>query len=149
LLILLQDAPSELTFKGTVRANFSPASNKLISAVVSFDTGTIVSQLERIFSHSKMNAEYGDEVAAAAAAAAQVAACEADAILDSLQMPHIEASVPANVSVQLVEPSSCSGSSSGESVTSLEKDESELFLTEGGAESAADITTRRVLRSEV
>lgn len=95
-----------------------------------------------------MNAENNDEVAAAAAA--QVAAFEADAILDSLQMPHIEASVPANVTVQVVPPSSCSGSSSGESVTSLEKDESELFLTpEGADESAAGMTTRRILRSKV
>lgn len=142
-----QGAPSELTIKGTVRANFSPASNKLISAVVSYDTGIILSQLEHIFSHSKMNTE-NNEVAAAAAAAAQVAACEADAILDSLQMPHIEASVPANVTVQLVPPSSCSGSSSGESVTSLEKDESELFLSEGADQSAEAMTTRRILRSE-
>ena len=147
LLSLPQGAPSELTIKGTVRANFSPASNKLISAVVSYDTGIILSQLEHIFSHSKMNTE-NNEVAAAAAAAAQVAACEADAILDSLQMPHIEASVPANVTVQLVPPSSCSGSSSGESVTSLEKDESELFLSEGADQSAEAMTTRRILRSE-
>jgi hypothetical protein len=145
-LLVIQGAPSELTIKGTARANFSPASNKLISAVVSFDTGIIVSQLDNIFSHPKMNVENNDEVAAAAA---QAAACEADAILDSLQMPHIEASVPSNVTVQLVPPSSCSGSSSGESVTSLEKDESELFLTEGADESASGMTTRRVLRSKV
>ena len=31
--------------------------------------------------------------------AAQVAACEADAILDSLQMPHMPTSVPSNVTL--------------------------------------------------
>ena len=88
----------------------------------------------------KSNAESSDEVDAAAA---QVAANEADAILDSLQMPHIESAVPSNVTV--VPPSSAS--SSGGSVNSLDKeDESDDSVGDGADANAAGMTTRRVLR---
>lgn len=75
----------ELLVKGHIRAKFSPASNKLISVVMSFDTGAIVSQVNLI-AKVKESSEVD-----AAAVAAQVAANEADALLDSLQMPHFEA----------------------------------------------------------
>jgi len=74
----------ELIIKGHIRANFCPASNKLISVVVSFDTGAIVSQVNLI------NKVKESSEAEAAAAAALIAANEADALLDSLQMPHFE-----------------------------------------------------------
>jgi len=74
----------ELIVKGHTRAKFCPASNKLISVVMSFDTGAVVSQVNLI-KKVKESSE-----AEAAAAAAQVAANEADALLDSLQMPHFE-----------------------------------------------------------
>lgn len=88
---MYQGASSELTIKGSVKAHFSPASNKLISVSLSYDTGIVVSQVNQIL---KFKESCTDEVDAA-----QVAACEADAILDSLQMPHMPASVPANVTV--------------------------------------------------
>jgi hypothetical protein len=81
----------------------------------------------------------------AAATAAQVAANEADAILDSLEMPHIESSsVPSNVTVV---PASCCGSSTGPaSITDVEKedssDESHGDLDDG----TKGMTTRRMLR---
>ena len=50
--------------------------------------------------------------------AAQVAASEADAILDSLQMPHMPASVPSNVTVV---PNSGTGPAS---ITDGEKEDS-------------------------
>eukprot|EP00531_Pseudo-nitzschia_arenysensis_P000216 CAMPEP_0116142214 /NCGR_PEP_ID=MMETSP0329-20121206/14788_1 /TAXON_ID=697910 /ORGANISM="Pseudo-nitzschia arenysensis, Strain B593" /LENGTH=687 /DNA_ID=CAMNT_0003637433 /DNA_START=264 /DNA_END=2327 /DNA_ORIENTATION=+ len=75
----------ELIVKGHTRAKFCPASNKLISVVMSFDTGAILSQVDLI------NKVKASSEAEAAAAAAQVAANEADALLDSLQMPHFEA----------------------------------------------------------
>lgn len=74
----------ELIVKGHTRAKFCPASNKLISVVMSFDTGVIISQINLI------NKVKASSEAEAAAAAAQVAANEADALLDSLQMPHFE-----------------------------------------------------------
>lgn len=74
----------ELVVKGQIRAKFSPASNKLISINLSFDTGAVMSQVNFI-ANAKENSE-----ADAAAAAAQVAANEADALLDSLEMPHFE-----------------------------------------------------------
>lgn len=74
----------ELIVKGHTRAKFCPASNKLISVVMSFDTGAIMSQVNLI------NKVKESSEAEAAAAAAQVAANEADALLDSLQMPHFE-----------------------------------------------------------
>ena len=97
----------ELIVKGHVRAKFCPASNKLISVVMSYDTGAILSQVNLI------NKVKESSEAEAAAAAAQVAANEADALLDSLQMPHFEAPsaapIPSNKS-NVVPP--CSGSSS-------------------------------------
>ena len=53
-------------------------------------------------------------------AAAQVAASEADAILDSLQMPHMPASVPPNVTVL---PSTGAGPGPA-SITDAEKEDS-------------------------
>jgi len=74
----------ELVIKGHMKARFCPASNKLLSVVMSFDTGTIMSQVDLI-QKVKESSE-----AEAAVAAARVAANEADALLDSLQMPHFE-----------------------------------------------------------
>ena len=68
-------ADSEVAIRGSVRASFSPASNKLISVDIEFDTASFTRQVEAM----------GDVTSAAAA----VAAHEADALLDSLQMPQI------------------------------------------------------------
>ena len=68
-------APNEITMKGSMRASFSPASNKLISVDMTFDSGAFVQQVQSL----------GD----ASNDAAAVAAHEADALLDSLQMPQI------------------------------------------------------------
>jgi hypothetical protein len=108
LLFSFQGAASELTVKGNLKAHFSPASNKLISVVMTYDTGIVVSQVNQIL---KENEGCTDEVAAA-----QVAASEADAILDSLQMPHIPSSVPTNVTVV--------PSSGAASITDVEKEDS-------------------------
>lgn len=78
----------EVAFKGSMRSLFSPASNKLISVDITFDTGTIVYQLERM-GHTVTNHYTEDDVAEAALAAAANAANEADALLDSLQVPQI------------------------------------------------------------
>jgi hypothetical protein len=108
LLFSFQGAPSELSIKGNLKAYFSPASNKLISVVMTYDTGIVESQVNQIL---KENEGCTDE-----AAAAQVAASEADAILDSLQMPHMPASVPTNVTV--------ASSSGAASITDVEKEDS-------------------------
>lgn len=60
---------------------------------MSFDTGIILSQVNHAFKYTEYAA--GED----AEDAAQVAASEADAILDSLQMPHIGTSVPNKVNV--------------------------------------------------
>lgn len=86
-----QGAPAELALQGNVTAKFSPASNKLISVALNFDTGIILSQMNHTFKYGHCDIDDVD--------AAQVAASEADAILDSLQMPHIATSVPSNVNV--------------------------------------------------
>lgn len=70
-------ATNEIFFKGSMRASFSPASNKLISVDLTFDTGCIVHQLDRLGMSTP------NEANAAAAAA------EAENLLDSLQMPQI------------------------------------------------------------
>jgi hypothetical protein len=127
--------------KGSLQATFSPASNKLISVAILFDTGIVSSQLNKIF---KVNEVSNDDVDAAAAA--QVAACEADMILDSLQMPHIEpVSVPSNVNVV---PTSCGSASGPASITDFEKEDSsdESNPDSSTDDAAKGMTTRRVLR---
>jgi hypothetical protein len=69
---------NEVLFKGSMKALFSPASNKLISVDMNFDTASIVHQVDSM-----------GIVAAMSDAAASAAAHEADALLDSLQMPQI------------------------------------------------------------
>lgn len=71
---------NEISFKGQMKALFSPASNKLISIDMTFDTMSIVQQLE-----------------------GSAAARDASELLDSLQMPqmitdHTEANGPVSVS---------------------------------------------------
>ncbi|KAL3792375.1 hypothetical protein ACHAW5_010776 [Stephanodiscus triporus] len=85
---------NEVSFKGSMKALFSPASNKLISVDMIFDTASIVHQVEAM------------GIVAMSDAAASAAAHEADALLDSLQMPQmfadngdVAASAPGPVSV--------------------------------------------------
>jgi len=88
---IAKGAPSELALKGTVRGKFSPASNKLLSAKISCDTGSVILQLQ------KLATAKGEP---AVLEAAQAAASQADAILDSLQMPCLPSSaVPSAVIV--------------------------------------------------
>jgi hypothetical protein len=134
--------------KGSLQATFSPASNKLISVAILFDTGIVSSQLNSIFKVSEVSNDDVDAVAAA-----QVAACEADMILDSLQMPHIEpVSVPSNVNVNVV-PTSCGSASGPASITDFEKEDSSDESNpdtddsaKGMTGSVKGMTTRRVLR---
>mmetsp|Transcript_14138 Transcript_14138/g.30715 ORF Transcript_14138/g.30715 Transcript_14138/m.30715 type:complete len:712 (+) Transcript_14138:732-2867(+) len=72
-------AANEVVFMGSMKSSFSPASNKLISVSVTFDTASIIQQVEAMGDHAMSN------TTDAAAAAAH----EADALLDSLQMPQI------------------------------------------------------------
>jgi hypothetical protein len=95
-----QGAPYELSLKGNMRANFSPASNKLMSAEIQFDTGTVVDQLQDLIVARSYNDQMdSDFICDGIAAAAQAAANEADALLDSLQMPHLGGSIPAAITV--------------------------------------------------
>eukprot|EP00978_Attheya_sp_CCMP212_P018389 scaffold50278_cov52-Attheya_sp.AAC.2 len=104
-------AGSELKFRGIVRAKFSPESNKLVSASLDFDTGSIAMQLRAPVIFANIDED-------GMAAAAQVAANAADALLDSLEMPHLDASsmIPSAVSSLNSDPSPAS-------VTSSEKDD--------------------------
>lgn len=82
-----------------MRAKFSPASNKLISAEIQFDTGGIVDQLQDLVvpmtDDDDMESDLCDDVVTAA----QAAANEANALLDSLQMPQLDLSAHITVSV--------------------------------------------------
>lgn len=98
----------QLMLKGVVRCVFSPASNKLVSACFTFDSGVLSSQI-----HVKSFEQTTDDMAA------EAAANQADAILDSLQMPGLNMLVPSNV-VTVVPPSSASSASEG----SLDKGDS-------------------------
>lgn len=104
--------------KGQIQAMFCPASNKLISAVVRFDTGAIASQINRIV---KGNAE--SIQVNSAENAARVAANEADALLSSLQMPHFDP--PNNPgTINHVPPSSVSSANSD---SNSDDDKDEMF----------------------
>lgn len=72
--VVAKGASSEVVYKGQIRSSFSPASNKLISVNWTFDTASFIQQVEAL----------SDASSSKAAAAAH----EADALLDSLQMPH-------------------------------------------------------------
>ena len=85
----------ELTFKGNMHAEFSPASNKLISAAIMFDTGRIAAQLQFIDGPKEDSHQLSD--CCDVVAAAQAAAIEADALLDSLQMPQLGSNVPSAI----------------------------------------------------
>lgn len=109
---------TELIVKGQIQAMYCPASNKLISAVMRFDTGAIASQMNRIVKHKEESIRVDS-----AETAAQVAANEADALLDSLQMPHFDP--PNNPgTINYVPPSSVSSANS-ESNSDDDKDEIE------------------------
>ena len=71
-------APNEVVFKGLMKSSFSPASNKLITVDITFDTGTLVQQVQALADAQKSTTD-----------AAMAAANDADALLDSLQMPPI------------------------------------------------------------
>lgn len=104
-------AGSELKFRGIIRAKFSPESNKLVSASLDFDTGSIAMQLRAPVIFANIDED-------GMAAAAQVAANAADALLDSLEMPHLDVSsmIPSAVSLLNSDPSPAS-------ITSSEKDD--------------------------
>jgi len=108
---------NEVILKGQIRAKFSLASNKLISAVMRFDTSAIISQVNGIAKLKESSLVDAAEVAA------QVAANEADALLDSLQMPHFELpNIP--LKINYVAPSSVSSANS-EDNSDDDKDEIE------------------------
>ena len=117
----------ELMLKGNMRAEFSPASNKLVSAEIMFDTGNVAAQLQLLDApKGDLNEELDnccDMVAAAAAAAAQAAANEADALLDSLQMPQLGSNVPS--AINFVSSSSLEGDMSGANTVSDKDDSSD------------------------
>ena len=71
-------APNEVILKGSMKSSFSPASNKLITVDITFDTGTLVQQVQALADAQKSTTD-----------AAMAAANDADALLDSLQMPPI------------------------------------------------------------
>lgn len=133
-------APAEITLKGTLKAKFSPASNKLISVSMIFDAGIVLSQLN---TGLKSNDLSNDEVDAVAAA--QVAANQADALLDSLQVPHINpASVPSNVTIG---PATGTANANGPAaITDAEKSDSSDESNPDSDDSAKGMTTRRGLR---
>lgn len=88
--------------KGIVRGKFSPASNKLVSASVACDTGAVLIQLlKHSGASTRVDPSFLED--------ARAAACHADSILDSLQMPCIQATVPTPV---IVHPSSSSSEGS-------------------------------------
>lgn len=95
-------APAELVVRGNMKAIFSPASNKLISAEILFDTGAVYRQIKRLSSHYNQSSSnhihngYHDDFTSELFGSSsnnnghhqtKDVAAEADALLDSLQMP--------------------------------------------------------------
>lgn len=91
-------APSEMVVKGMMKANFSPASNKLNSAELLFDTGCITSQARSLITTptvvttSQILSSALSVTDKTNSADVEMAVNDADALLDSLQMPHVTSS---------------------------------------------------------
>ena len=91
-------APSELVVKGMMKANFSPASNKLNSAELLFDTGCVTSQARSLITTptvvttSQILSSALSVTDKTTSADVDMAVNDADALLDSLQMPHVTSS---------------------------------------------------------
>ena len=91
-------APSEMVVKGMMKANFSPASNKLNSAELLFDTGCITSQARSLITTptvvttSQILSSALSVTDKTTSAHVDMAVNDADALLDSLQMPHVTSS---------------------------------------------------------
>jgi hypothetical protein len=115
--------------KGIVRGKFSPASNKLLSAYMTCDTGAVLMQLQKLAPSLPIART---ELVGYDVVAAQAAANQADAILDSLQMPCLPAAVPAAVLVH--------SSSSSEGPSS---DKDELDSDESVGEAGDNATTKK------
>lgn len=106
----------------------------LISAEILFDTGSIAPQLQLLnapkLDRSEDLASKSNLIAAVAAAEAQAVANEADALLDSLQMPQLGSAVPVAITVMpTTQP--VGTASAAVSVTSSDKDDSSDESFEG------------------
>jgi hypothetical protein len=127
-------ANPELTLKGILRGKFSPASNKLLSASMSFNTGAIHMQIPHIVNNQ--GKPEPTKYVVDAATAAQVAANQADALLDSLQMPRLPSSV-----VTVVPNSSYSSSASDGSDGSIDdsvSNEKQMDVEKTSTQAAAE-----------
>lgn len=137
--LVAKGAQSELVLNGTMQATFNAASNKLVCGELLFDTGVLASQ------HRKLSilpgvAQRACDAVAAVAAAAQMTASEADALLDSIQMPQVTtatSALPPLQSAPQVVFTTPGVVSSAASVTSSEKGDSssdESIDEKGGSE---------------
>jgi len=80
--LVRRGAPKEVAFKGSMRASFSPASNKLLSVDLKFDTGSVVQQVDEMSG--------GHDAAADAHDGGLGGADEADEILEALRVPNFD-----------------------------------------------------------
>ncbi len=102
-----------MTLQGVLRGKFCPASNKLVFASMSFDTGRI---------QSKMGGS--KTLGVPVNSAADIAAAQAaDAILDSLEMPRLAVPVMVPSAVNVVH-SSCSSADDSSDKGELDSDDS-------------------------
>jgi hypothetical protein len=140
-----QGAPMELTLKGNMRAKFSPASNKLISAEISFDTGNVAAQLQLLDApKGELTESDLDQFdMQAEEAAAQAAAHEADALLDSLQMPQLGTAMPTAITVV----SSSSERSSANAVSDKDDSSDDGCHEDSGASMGIEAGTPNMRRS--
>lgn len=96
---------SELSFKGLIRGKFCPASNKLLSAQVTCDSGAILLQLNSFGTQESTETAANNK----SVSVSQVAMEQADSVIKSIQVPHLPTQVPVSV---LVHPSSSSSEGS-------------------------------------
>lgn len=104
-----QGAPHELEFSGNVRVTYDPASNKLSSATLSFDTGAVARQIKTLtFS---LNADFPSDMFTTGAS-------ETDCLLDSLEMPVLPTVVISRGSTATSSTTAVDNSSQNQSVVS-------------------------------
>jgi len=103
-------APADLVVRGTMHANFSPASNKLNSVELLFDTGVVAIQAKSLIVTPTVVTS-ADILSTGTTTNAHAAAEDANALLDSLEMPHIDGDGAISTIVSTGSVSSSDGSS--------------------------------------
>jgi hypothetical protein len=100
---IARGAPAELVVKGMMRANFSPASNKLNSVELLFDAGSVEHQAKRLISTPTVvtTSQILDMHSVTDSSSSADVDSETNALLDSLEMPLVPSTTSGVMSTRV------------------------------------------------